>query len=1035
MNSRRLLIFLLTIFVSVTVVNSQDQEIQEKISLLKKALSKTKSEQKKVDLLNELSRFEMQEGACKMAVLHAHKAEKLAQKSHYTKGLTSAYVSLAAAYRDCGTDKKLFYYSEKGLKNLKINTNYSDEAFLYFQLGDYYSGKGEKEKSKEYLQKGITLSEKTDDLVLQANLHSFLANLYSQEAKYSDATQHFTKALALYKKSDKTSKIAWTAGNAGLLNYWQGNRVVALRHFNLSLEKYIESNNQEGIIWICGQLGNLYRSIKDFDKALAYFNRVLALNKKLGKKLEEGDSYLLLAGLYFEKKDIAKSNEILEKANRIFEEYNDTIGLHGVYGQLGANHFEQKKYDLALEALNKQIEISKKIDTYRKLIHAQKLVGAIYIETGRIKEGEELLNKTFDYFVANDEKQSLPFVYTYLVKADSIKGDYKSAFEHYKKLVEYRELTKETKGDTEKLAIRYEFEKKEAVAKAELKTKQIQRNVAMLGLVVTFLILIVVFFLFRLRNKKIKIEKENIALSKREVERIVETEQFKVRLLANISHEFRTPLTLINGHLEVLEENGSDKDQMHFQEMKSSSKHLLQLINQLLELSKMESTSYTLNYKTGFIVEETKALVEAFFSLAEQKNIQLRFQQETKQQDPFVFSQEALSIIVSNLLSNAFKFTPDGGTITVDVATKEEFFLLKITDSGTGIAAEHIPYIFDRFFQIDEPSNRTYEGSGIGLALVKELALLHGGKVSVESSIEQGGSTFYVQLKNARTEKQVVAQDTNTVFIQSVENQTYTSSQNKELPLVLVVEDQTELRRFIITNLGDEYRFAEAKNGKEGIQLAEELVPDLIISDIMMPDTSGLILCKTLKENIFTSHVPILLLTAKADQNDKITGLETGADDYLTKPFSLAELKLRVRNIVRTRQLLRQKFEGSTIPTPDELTELSSRDRELLAQINDSIQHHLSDPQFGVPELADQLYFSSSKLNRKMKSLTGTTPAEYIRNVRLQKAVELLKEGLNVTEAGWEVGFEDAVYFSKVFKKRFGHPPSRVNRVDSCAIK
>ncbi len=1029
MNIRLLLIFFFTHCVCLSTVFSQDNEIRKIIFTLEKTLSTTKNVNKKIDLLNELSRFETQEGECKLAIEHALEAEKLARKNNEVKQITSAYVSLSAAYRDCRDEKKFFHYVTKSLERLKDSYNPTDEAYVYFQLGIFHADKKENEKAKEYLQKGIALSDKTEDALLKGNLQGFIAKFYSDQALYIEAAKHFNKALAFYKKTTWVSKMAWTSGNVGLLNYWQGNRVLAFKHYTYALDKYWQINDTIGVIWIAGQLGNLHRSMKEFNKAAEYFDQVLTLNKKLGRKLEEGDSYLLLAGLYSEMNELDRSNNLLEKANRIFSTENDSIGLHGYWGQLSANYFEAKKYDQALEVLFKHIELSKKIGADRKRVHSEKLVGAIYILTGRVREGEEILKRTLQFFEEREEERSYPFVFKYLVSADSIKGDYQAAFAHYKDLIKYKEKTKGTQDDTEKLAIRYEFEKKEAVAKAELKTKQMQRNVAMLGCAVAILMLMIVFFLFRLRNKRIKVEKENIALSKREMERIVEMEQFKVRFLANISHEFRTPLTLINGHIEVLEENGSGEEQMRFQEMKNSGKQLLQLINQLLELSKMENTAYALHYKTGFILKETKAFVEAFHSLAEQKHIDLSFHQETEQHEAFVFSQEALSTVVSNLLSNAFKFTPDGGEISVSVAVKNDVFVLKVKDSGVGIDAAHLPHVFDRFYQIDEPQNRSFEGSGIGLALVKELAILHGGTVTVTSSEEEGGTTFYVYLKSGIVSESFHEEMKVPVVV--VENEQKIIEQNEELPLVLVVEDQNELRRFIRDNLGEEYRFAEAKNGTEGIQMAEELVPDLIISDIMMPDTNGLILCKTLKENVATSHIPIMLLTAKADQLDKIEGLENGADDYLVKPFSLVELKLRVRNVMRTRQLLRQKFEGVIIPTPDELPELPLKDKAFLININEKIQAHLSDQQFGVPELAENLFFSVSKLSRKMKSLTGTTPADYIRNMRLQKAVDLLKEGWNVAEAGWEVGFEDPVYFSKVFKKRFGYPPSHVHKSDN----
>ncbi|GAB1462498.1 hybrid sensor histidine kinase/response regulator transcription factor [Pedobacter sp.] len=582
----------------------------------------------------------------------------------------------------------------------------------------------------------------------------------------------------------------------------------------------------------------------------------------------------------------------------------------------------------------------------------------------------------------------------------------------------------------------YEYEKKAAIIQAERKTKNLQRNVAAVGLGLMLVIAVFAFYFFRLRNKSLKIEKQNLELQRREMETIKQTEQFKSRFLANISHEFRTPLTLINGHLEVLKESGRKEDFSHFEEMEQSGKRLLNLINQLLDLSKMESGQYKLQYKKGNVLNEASMLVQSFHSYAQQHGISLRLQhtENTKllSENPFNYSSEALAVIITNLISNAIKYTPSAGSVTATLDYSDSKFFVTVTDTGKGIAQDHLPKIFDRFYQVDEPGQRSYAGSGIGLALVKELAILHGGNVMVNSPAE-GGCSFTFWLESAETEDQenTVATDQNIAFPVREENQAINNEneqQNIELPLLLIVEDQSELRHFIVQNLGDEYRYVAAANGKDGLMLAEELLPDLIISDVMMPDTDGFELCQTLKSSVATSHIPVMLLTAKAEQKDKLAGLETGADDYITKPFSLAELKLRVKNILSFKELIRKKFEGNTTPTVEETPELNSRDRKFIDDLTQSVEVNLSNAQFGVNILAEAVFLSVSQLTRKLKTITGKTPADFIRNIRFIKAVEMLKSGESVTDVSWAVGFEDPVYFSKVFKKHFGFPPSSAKK-------
>jgi signal transduction histidine kinase/CheY-like chemotaxis protein/AraC-like DNA-binding protein len=1018
-----LLTFVLLLFMNTSY--SKDPEVQKSIQSLKKELLRSIKDKKRVDLLNKLSRLE----ECQDALKYARDAEKLAFRIKYSEGLTNTYASLVAVYRDCGDYEQSVYYSNRYFERLKSTQKKHDETFVYVNLGDLYFAKGDTTKSIKYLKKSLLLSKKLGNLMLQVQAIDLLALIAFKEAKFPTAEKYYKASLSLYKKLNRKSKTAWAAGNVALMNFWVGEYREALNYGIFSLNQYEEVKNDEGITWMSSLIGLIYKNIEDYDKSLEYLNKAFEIQKKANDFAEMANTYILLSRVYFDMKNMSKSHDFVDKADRLYNRLNIQSGLREVVYQRGINYFEEAKFDLSEFYLNKEFDLAVKINDLKSIAHCKRLIGAINVEKGKVDEGRLMLKESLILFQKLELQSHYPFVYKYLTKADSLIGDFESAFEHYKNYVHYKNLGKNDQEDTEKIAARYEFEKKEALVKAELKTKNLQRNGAIVGLIFMIIVVVIVVFLFQLRSKKMKVEKENVELSKREAHRIIEAEQFKSRFLVNISHEFRTPLTLINGHLEVMEENGREEDKSRLNEMKNNSKQLLQLINQLLELSKMESATYKLKYQSGNVLENTKVLVESFQSLAEQKNIQFRFNDHSMQSEEFVYSEHALSIILSNLLSNALKYTPDGGIVFVDVDLQKGVFSLKVTDTGIGIKPEHLPHVFDRFYQVDEPSQRTYEGSGIGLALVKELALLHGGDVVVETR-EEGGCIFTVVLNSYAGElvSEEVDQEEVNVFVKDI-GSTSKNLMESELPLILVVEDQLKLRRFIVENLGEKYRYAEAKDGAEGIKLAGELLPDLIICDIMMPDIDGLTLCKKLKGEIETCHIPIVLLTAKADQRDKLAGLEVGADDYLTKPFSLAELKLRVRNIMRAKELFRKKFEGNSFPKPKELTEISPKDREFIEQLEEVIFSNLSERQFGAQELSEQVFISISKLNRKLKSLTGKTPAEYIRDLRFQKAVSLLKDGENVAEAGWEVGFEDPVYFSKAFKKQFGYAPSTVKKV------
>ena len=529
----------------------------------------------------------------------------------------------------------------------------------------------------------------------------------------------------------------------------------------------------------------------------------------------------------------------------------------------------------------------------------------------------------------------------------------------------------------------------------------------------------------------------------RKTEAIMEMDKIKSRFLANISHEFRTPLTLIKGHIEVLKESGSDLAvQRKFSEMENNSDHILHLINQLLDLSKMESGEYKLIFRRADVLADIKRTVYSFQSLAEQKGIALSLdiQPEAEihlQGEHFIYSQEALTTILNNLISNACKFTDEGKIhISIKFADSDsrKSISVSIQDTGAGIRTEDLPKIFDRFYQVDSSMSRRYEGSGIGLALVKELAILHGGNVEAES-IPGQGATFTVILaegpNNSMDEPTRISSVQEKPKAAEIVIDEPLAAKNEKQALVLVVEDNDDLRKFICDTLVNEWQCVGAIDGHKGFEMAQELVPDLIISDVMMPGMDGFELCTKLKLHESTCHIPVIMLTAKASQTDRLQGFETGADDYLAKPFSTKELQVRIQNLLRSRRILRQKFSTSVWMKPEEM-EVSSKDKIFLQKLIDITEQHIQNEQFGVEILASEVGLSTSQLNRKLKALTNESALYFIRNIRMQKALQLLRAQTdNIAGVAYETGFDNPNYFSKVFKQHFGFLPSDREKVDA----
>jgi signal transduction histidine kinase/DNA-binding response OmpR family regulator len=530
-------------------------------------------------------------------------------------------------------------------------------------------------------------------------------------------------------------------------------------------------------------------------------------------------------------------------------------------------------------------------------------------------------------------------------------------------------------------------------------------------------------------------------VARAEADRIKEIDTIKSRFFANISHEFRTPLTLIQGPLKQIEA-GIQKDGValsdgmvrHLKTMRRNTDRLLELVNQFLDLSKLDSGAMHLRVLRGDIIQLVKVIAESFDSLAERKRIHYHVHYPEKSHWGY-FDRDKLEKIVTNLLSNAFKYTPEGGTVAMRVDMDENRFRLSIEDSGPGIAQKELDQIFDRFYQVEAVEN---SGSGIGLALVKELIDLYRGQISVSS--EPGrGSRFKISLAidqasfrpgeiivdNSSAESRLSAAGSR-IDTEADDDPVSVVSPGPAHPLALIIEDNRDLRRFIASCINEQFRVLEADSGASGWQTAITAIPDIIISDVMMPGLDGFQLIEKLKKDVRTSHVPVILLTAKAGQQHKLEGLKTGADDYLTKPFDAPELLTRMDNLIAQRRLLRKKFAGQIILKPSEIV-VESTDERFLQNVMKSIEQHLSEEEFNVEKLADSVAMSRSQLHRKLQALLDQSPSDLLRQTRLLRAKELLQKRAGVpSEVAYQVGFSSHTYFSKAFRDEFGISPSEV---------
>jgi signal transduction histidine kinase/ligand-binding sensor domain-containing protein/DNA-binding response OmpR family regulator len=578
------------------------------------------------------------------------------------------------------------------------------------------------------------------------------------------------------------------------------------------------------------------------------------------------------------------------------------------------------------------------------------------------------------------------------------------------------------------------------------------------------LLTILVFLAFRRYTIISTTKKHHLEIEHLEKEKNEEIQRLKLEFFTNISHEFRTPLTLIKGPLDYLLKKGDTLNKKEVNDqynlMRKNIEFLLRLVNQLLDFRKMDHGKMSLNLSKSNIVEFLKEVGEPFQILSLKKNINFDVI-SSKNTIQSWFDADALEKIVNNLLSNAFKFTPNDGTISLDIFDGKDFIkpisisvdidqskyvVIQVKDSGPGIPTHRIQNIFERFYSDMNITKSKLKGTGIGLSFTKKLVELHQGVIKVKSD-SQSGSTFIVWLPK---EKEDYKETSSLNFHEVFESNTFITQEDADshalsviddildnniirsrskLPVLLIIDDNPDIRSFIKKGLGDSYYIYEAENGEQGLEMANKFIPNIVITDLIMPVLDGIEFCNRLKTTKETSHIPVVMLTAKISQEKEIEGLKTGADAYIRKPFDMELLELKLANILKHREELRKRFNREITLQPKDVT-VTSSDEIFLQIAIEVVEKQMMNSDFSVEMLVKEMNMSRSNLYLKIKDLTGLSSSEFIRNIRLKRAVQLFdKSDLSVKEIMYMTGFNTASYFSKCFKKQFGVIPSKYIRI------
>lgn len=496
------------------------------------------------------------------------------------------------------------------------------------------------------------------------------------------------------------------------------------------------------------------------------------------------------------------------------------------------------------------------------------------------------------------------------------------------------------------------------------------------------ILLLTVFFLVRYFKSK-QAYKARVKEIKLQQEQQEQMNEMKLRFFTNISHDLRTPLSLIITPVE----------------------NLLSLVNQILDFRRLESGKEKLRLSYGDITALVRDVCKSFQLKAEKEQMHFSFEPANEHIET-MFDRDKTQKIMMNLLSNAFKFTPSGGRIIVRMVTEQNEVVISVADTGVGLSDKDKERVFEQFYQSDATPTASM-GSGIGLHIVREYVQLQGGDITVSDNPEGKGSLFRFTIPLRKDEHAI------------------SGNGDLSLPLLLFADDNTDMLAYLSKGLSDEYRVVTATNGRETLQLLEKEDVDIIVSDVMMPEMDGLELCRRVKTNIETSHIPVILLTAKALDSDELQGLEAGADDYVTKPFSMDILKQRIHKLIERGRDHHKRFVKEIDIEPSEIT-ITSLDEQFIAKAISIVEEHISEPEFGVEELSAEMGVHRAQLYKKLEHLTGKSPQQFIRILRLKRGRQLLEQsGLYVSEVAYRVGFNSPRIFSKYFKEEFGVTPKK----------
>ena len=922
-------------------------------------------------------------------------------------------------------------------------------------------------EANQIAEKGLMLARSIKDNSKIIDGLLILGNqaIDQQELSYADSV--LNHALDIANRTSNTEKIFKTKFALAKTKSQQGKKTEAIVHLNEILTIATEAGDSAIMAKAWLRLGLTYENHSDYEASLQAHYKALALHTAMNNKFNMGIVHTNIGMTLLRLQRNAEALDEFERAYQLSEQTDDTEGIMINTLNIGVANQRLGKFDQAKTAFRKSLEIAISLNSWYDiaLLHAN--MGTTAMQQGNYKEAITFLERAIFIKDSIGAHHDLPHTVISLAEVYFLSGKYDLAIEKammaanlsreyhrlnhlseahlllskafaathnysfaYDHLAQHKQIsdslfTTESDQAISDLKIRYETTLKETKIENLTAENERRKTTQLIYLGIALLILLtgasIVYAMYTRRTR------DRIILAKER-----EMHDLQNRFFANISHEFRTPLTLILGPVHTLRQNlkGSTADSVLLRIQKNAER-LLQLINQILDLAKFDQKVLELKREPFNLSLMMQGTIASFDSLAEDRDI--RYSYDIKEHLHINADNRRLETVMVNLISNAFKFTPDHGSISIkaDVDVAKQRYVIKVTDSGAGIPEENQSRIFDRYFHDDREAHADFEGAGIGLALSKHIVDMHGGSISIDSIVNVG-STFTVYLPFSLADHQstptseLVHPIKEESTIEELINDTAEVTGSKKKSIVLLVEDRKDMREYITSLLKQNYHVVEAPNADEGLTQAIHLVPDVIVSDVMMPGKSGFELCRELKTDMRTSHIPVMLLTAKSSTEDRISGLETEADVYLTKPFIPEELELHLRNLIASRRKINAFFTKHRRIEPTKMS-FNSVDEKFLESLKTHLEAHYMEERFSVEDLASLMNLSRSQLHRKLNVLTGQAPNKLIRTFRMSRAKDMIESHSgSIAEIAYRVGFGSPAYFTKCFTEEYGHTPMEI---------